>query len=118
MIIVAVILFIFVAPFATLYTIVYYLFNEKENRRKYMYRVSYTIDVLANVLGGEFFEAILSLKRREESYWGKPNRSISEAIGEEMYNNNFNTRFNWFNRLLDKVFKEENHSLTAYLKGK
>lgn len=83
-----------------------------------MYRVSYTIDVLANVLGGEFFEAILAKKRRSNSYWGKPNRSISEAIGEEMYNSNFNNKFDWFNNLLDKVFKEKDHSLNAYLKGR
>lgn len=115
--IVAVVLFIIIVPLFALYTFIYYLFKESPNSSKYFYRVAYTIDVLANVMGGEAFEAILCIKRTEDSLFCKPNTSISEAIGKEIFRSNYKPKYNWFSKLLDKVFFEHNHCLNAYLKN-
>lgn len=116
--IVAVVLFVIIVPIFALYTFIYYLFKESQNSSKYFYRIAYTIDVLANVMGGEMFEYIFCIKRTADSLFCKSNVSISEAIGNEIYRNNYNQKYNWFSKLLDKVFFEHNHCLNAYLKNK
>lgn len=118
LLIIAIILFIVVVPFATTYTFFYYRFKESENRKKYYYRIAYTIDVLANVMGGEWFEAILCKQRKIDTLFGRPNWSISEAIGKEIFESNFNYKYDSFLRLLDSAFNETNHCLNAYLNTK
>lgn len=118
LLIIAIVLFLVVVPVATTYTFFYYRFKEPENRNKYYYRIAYTIDVLANVLGGELFEKILCNKQKITTLFCKPNYSISEAIGKEIFESNFNYKYEWFLKLLDKAFNETNHCLEAYLNTK
>lgn len=118
LLIIAIILFIVVVPTVTTYTFFYYRFKESENRKKYYYRIAYTIDVLANVMGGEWFEAILCKKRKIDTLFCKPNYSISECIGKEIFESNFNYKYSWFLKLLDSAFNEEDHCLNSYLNTK
>jgi len=118
LLIIAIILFIVVVPIATTYTFFYYRFKEADNRKQYYYRIAYAIDVLANVMGGEWFEAILCKERKIDTLFARPNWSISEAIGKEIFESNFNYKYNWFLKLLNSAFSEEDHCLNAYLNTK
>lgn len=115
LLIIAIILFIIVVPIAGIYTFTYYRFKESDNRKKYYYRIAYTFDVLANVIGGEFFEWILCIERTEYSLFGKPNYSLSESIGKEIVQRNFNYKHQWFLNILNKAFKQKNHCLESYI---
>jgi len=118
LLIIAIVLFVLIVPCASIYTWVYYQFKEKENRKRYYYRIAYTIDVLANVMGGELFEKVLCKARKVDSLFGKTNYSISEAVGKEIFESNFNYKHEWFLTMLNKAFNEENHCLEAYLNTK
>lgn len=112
---IAILLFCVITPIAGVYTFIYYRMKEQSNRVKYYYRIAYTIDVLANVIGGEFFEKVLCINRIEDSLFCKPNYSISEATGKEIIHQNFNYKYQWFLDILNKVFKQQNHCLESYL---
>jgi hypothetical protein len=75
---------------------------------------AFAIDVKANVNMGEFFEAFFAKKRGLTSF-GKAT-SISACIGELIVLGNFNEKYEWFNSLLDFIFKERNHCINAYIK--
>jgi hypothetical protein len=115
LLIIAIVLFVIVVPCASIYTWFYYQFKEKENRKRYYYRIAYTIDVLANVMGGEVFEKVLCKQRKSDTLFCKPNYSISEAVGKEIFESNFDYKHEWFLNILNKAFNEKNHCLEAYL---
>jgi len=73
---------------------------------------AFVIDVKANVTMGEFFEYFFS-KQRGLTSFGRP-VSISACIGELLVFENFNKKFEWFNKLLDFLFNEPNHCINAY----
>lgn len=113
--IVAVLLFIITVPIAGIYTFIYYQVNENANSNKYWYRIAYSIDILANCIGGEFLELLVCKVRRETSYFGKPT-TLSAAMGYELLAKNFKDNALWFSYFLDKVFCEPNHCINAYNK--
>lgn len=111
--IIAKFLYALIAILGVPYTFIYYIRHEKEKKRSYWYMKAFAIDVKANVNMGEFFESILCKKRGLTSF-GKPT-SLSACIGESIVLNNFNEKYNWFNKVLDFVFKEPNHCINAYI---
>ncbi len=113
--IIAVILFIITVPIAGIYTFIYYQVVEKANSNKYWYRIAYSIDILANCIGGELLEYLVCNERRDTSYFGKPT-TLSAAMGYELLAKNFKDNALWFSQLLDKVFCEYNHCIIAYYK--
>lgn len=114
LLIVAVILFVMLCPIGLSYTIVYYIFNEKNKGYNYLYRCAFSIDVLGNCLFGELFEFLFAVKRGK-TYFGSLT-SVSSAIGELIFQKNINRFGKWFSKVLDFTFREKNHCMNAYIK--
>jgi len=105
-----------IAPIGMTYTACYYIWYEKERNRPYLYRCAFVIDISANVMFGELFEAIMA-KQRKFNLFGEYT-TISASIGQLIHVNNINNIGIKFSKLLDKIFNEENHCINAYFQRK
>lgn len=110
--IIAKVLYIVISPIGKLYTYWWYIRNEKDKKRTLWYMKAFITDVKANVEMGEFFEYFFAKERGLTSF-GRP-VSISACIGELIVYGNFNKKYDWFEKYLDKKFKEPNHCINAY----
>jgi hypothetical protein len=114
--ILAVLLFILIAPIGIAYTAFYYIWHEKERNRPYLYRCAFVIDICANVMFGELFETIFA-KKRKFTLFGEY-ITISASIGQLIHVNNIKNIGIKFSKLLDKIFNEQNHCINAYINRK
>jgi hypothetical protein len=114
LLITAIILFGIISPFGIMYTALYYANKETDKGYSYSYRCAFAIDVLANCLFGELFEAALSCERGATSF-GR-STSISAATGELIHKGKISRFGKWFSKMLDKAFREKEHCLNAYNK--
>lgn len=112
LLIVAILLFIIVAPFGIAYTAVYYIRHEKNKQYSYSYRIAFAIDVLANCMFGELFELMFA-KKRLIGYFGR-STSISASIGHLEYIGNLNSFGKWFSKTLDFCFMQNRHCFQAF----
>jgi ABC-type sugar transport system permease subunit len=114
LLIVAIILFLLLVVVGFAYTAWYYLTNEKEKKGSFCFRIAFGIDVFACIVCGEFVESFVCIKRGLTSFGN--NVTISACVGESIVQENFKSKYEWFNRLLDFVFSEKNHCINAYIK--
>ena len=112
--IVAIVLFLFLGFGGFVYSATYYLFHEKNKQGSYCFRIAFGIDCFANIVGGEFIEALVSTERGLTSFG--TNVSISACIGESIAENRFKAKYQWFSKLLDFVFNEKDHCINSYRK--
>jgi len=66
--IVAILLFLFLGFGGFVYSATYYLFHEKNKQGSYCFRIAFGIDCFANIVGGEFIEALVSTERGLTSF--------------------------------------------------
>jgi len=112
LLIIAIILFVLIAPFGFVYTGIYYCFKDKSKGFSYTERIAFAIDILGNCCFGELFDLMFS-ECRNVGYFGYPN-TISSSIGYLIAAKNINSFGVWFSKLLDKCFNTKDHCLNAY----
>jgi hypothetical protein len=114
LLVVALVLFAFVACLGIVYSSVYYLFKEKDKGYSYTYRCAVMIDILGNVMFGELFELFFA-EVRHVGYFGAKT-TISAAIGHLIATKNITNFGLRFSGWLDVAFREKDHCLEAYKK--
>jgi len=85
--IVAILLFLFLGFGGFVYSATYYLFHEKNKQGSYCFRIAFGIDCFANIVGGEFIEALVSTERGLTSFG--TNVSISACSSNSTCRSNY-----------------------------
>lgn len=75
-------------------------------------RVAVAIDILGNVIAGEFLEDFITSK--EYTLFSKPDITISSSTGALEVEGELNKTGNWFSKILSKVLGEDNHAILSY----
>lgn len=75
-------------------------------------RVAVAIDILGNVIAGEFLEDFITSK--EDTLFSKPDITISSSTGALEVEGELNKTGNWFSKILSKVLGEDNHAILSY----
>lgn len=76
-------------------------------------RVAVAIDILGNVIAGEFLEDFITSK--EDTLFSKPDITISSSTGALEVEGELNKTGNWFSKILSKVLGEDNHAILSYI---
>lgn len=75
-------------------------------------RVAVAIDILGNVIAGEFLEDFITSK--EDTLFSKPDITISSSTGALEVEGELNKTGNWFSNLLSRAIGEDNHAILSY----
>ena len=70
-----------------------------------------TLDILGNV-NGQLIERLVTCER--DTLFGREGVTISASLGELEYRNKLNKKGLKLSKILNFVFREETHCLTAY----
>lgn len=76
-------------------------------------RVAVAIDILGNVIAGEFLEDFITSK--EDTLFSKPDITISSSTGALEVEGELNKTGTWFSKILSKVLGEDNHAILSYV---
>jgi hypothetical protein len=76
-------------------------------------RVAVAIDILGNVIAGEFLEDFITSK--EDTLFSKPDITISSSTGALEVEGELNETGTWFSKILSKVLGEDNHAILSYI---
>lgn len=75
-------------------------------------RVAVAIDILGNVIAGEFLEDFITSK--EDTLFSKPDITISSSTGALEVEGELNETGIWFSNLLSRAIGEDNHAILSY----